>query len=181
MDSIDPTVAEYYRSQGVEITRMPDQDTNDLEKCLQCILAHPSVGECPQEWTVLVMDPFGGRLDQQMAAVNAAFTWLGIFHRFLLLGEGNLAQVIPAGQSKLHLTRGFDGPYCGLFPVGSCTATVTTSGLKWNLQSQELRMGSLVSSSNEIVYGTAHTRDGGAAEVTIYTSHPVLWTCQIPT
>jgi thiamine pyrophosphokinase len=53
-----------------------------------------------------VVDPFGGRLDQQLAAVNSAFTWLSVFDRVVLLGEGNMAQVLPAGETRLLLTRG---------------------------------------------------------------------------
>ena len=88
---------------------------------------------------------------------------------------------VPMLYSGCLCLAGLDGPLCGLFPVGSSTATVLTSGLKWNLCEQELCMGGLVSSSNEIVYTTSAVSDDSCeAEVVVHTSHPILWTCQIP-
>ena len=45
-------------------------------------------------------------MDQQLAAVHAAFAWQRQFGRLVLLGAGNLAQVLPAGQSRLLLKKG---------------------------------------------------------------------------
>ena len=51
----------------------------------------------------------------------------------VLVGEGNLARVLPAGQSVIMPAgQGLEGPTCGLIPLGG-PAVATTTGLKWNL------------------------------------------------
>jgi hypothetical protein len=96
------------------------------------------------------------------------------------------------------MKAGVEGPHCGLFPVGSVTSSVWTTGLRWNLQGEELCMGGLVSSSNLIEFHHNVTIAGGAmdttpdnesleileeatatAVITISASHPLLWTCEI--
>jgi len=67
----------------------------------------------------------------------------------------------PSPPSPLH---------CGLIPL-SGAATVTTTGLRWNLTQQETRFGGLVSTSNSF---------GEEEEVRVETSGLLLWTMDMP-
>lgn len=51
----------------------------------------------------------------------------------VLLGEGNLARLLPAGRSIIVPgPPGSEGPSCGLIPLGG-RAVASTTGLRWNL------------------------------------------------
>ncbi|XP_045522296.1 thiamin pyrophosphokinase 1 isoform X5 [Pieris brassicae] len=74
-------------------------------------------------------------------------------------------------QHKIEETRTFKRSWCSLVPVGECCDAVTTSGLKWNLNNQPLKFGSLVSTSN--------TFDRSEL-VKIKCSHTLLWSMRVP-
>ena len=59
----------------------------------------------------------------------------------------------------------------GLLPVGGRCDSVSTTGLRWDLDEQAMEFGGLVSSSNELLRGK-----GGAMQVDVATSDPLLWT-----
>ena len=74
-----------------------------------------------------------------------------------------------ASLSKKRLLLG-EGPTCGLIPLGQPCQSVTTSGLKWNLDgSTPLAFGGLVSTSNRIV----------APQVHVTCSHPLIFTVEV--
>ncbi|KAL7558561.1 hypothetical protein ACA910_013088 [Epithemia clementina (nom. ined.)] len=76
LDSLLPSVRHYYEHEhDVTIVRHVDQNLNDLDKSLQAINqwedSHPNR---PQKYTAcLVYGAFGGRLDQEMASLQALF------------------------------------------------------------------------------------------------------------
>jgi len=61
--------------------------------------------------------------------------------------------------------------HCGLIPMDG-KATVSTSGLKWNLNKQPLRFGELISTSNSFSLETK--------EVIVETDSMLLWTMDLP-
>ena len=63
------------------------------------------------------------------------------------------------------------GPTCGLLPLGGPVRSITTSGLQWNLQGENLQLGVRISSSNAVL--------PCSAEVVVETSDSVLWTIQM--
>ncbi len=102
---------------------------------------------------------------------------------------------------SIQLIPGVEGPGCSLLPVGSRCRVVSTTGLQWDLYAQPLALGELVSTSNR-VRARAGVReaeaeaveaeegpsvdtfggdgDGGAGlGVTVRTSDPLLWCCEI--
>jgi hypothetical protein len=90
-------------------------------------------------------------------------------------------------KHKFCLTRSAGyGPYCGLAALAG-DATVFTSGLRWNLHCDVLKMGVLTSSSNELLplepqpHGEEEESPPTTAQrtVIIETSAPIYWMCTI--
>jgi len=261
LDSLRPDVERFYRSSKCRVVRDPDQDTNDLEKCLQLVQdlcegkqptgdedaaenadgvhCFPQLQNKQHSITVVVFGAFGGRFDQQIATLHALYLYADYFDRIVLLGDGNCATLLHPGarhdgtmrrqtepkeslnaalsvlpssspspaavisetveQSPndmithtLCLIPAVEGPSCSLLPVGSRCDMVSTTGLKWNLASQPLALGELISTSNRVVgnEGKASGDDDATTSVaateldqesaiTVQTSHPLLWCCKI--
>jgi len=247
LDSVRSDVESFYRNSKCRVVRDPDQDTNDLEKCLQLVQAlcqgkqptgiedaaenadgtfsFPQLQNKESSITVVVFGAFGGRFDQQIATLHAIYLYADYFQRLVLLGDGNCATLLHPGTRPpqaqlarqgslkasptaaasatsaergtcspqhtthtLHLIPGIEGPSCSLLPVGGRCDVVSTTGLKWNLASQSLALGELISTSNRVM-GRAKTAPGASAEgrgdvegectVTVQCSQPVLWCCQV--
>jgi len=62
--------------------------------------------------------------------------------------------------------------WCSLVPVGE-PCTVTTTGLKWDLNEDVMQYGGLISTSNEL-------ETKSTTKVTIKTSKPLFWSINIP-
>jgi len=171
--------------------RLDDQDENDLDKSVSflktCIdmesgQSAPSVHES----TLLVLGAYGGRLDQQMAALSSLVRWQGVFDRVVLLGEGNCSYLLEPGYR--HLIRLIDdealveGLTCGLIPINGPVDGITTEGLVWNLRNERLELGVRISSSNSIDatpavdYPSSSSRSQCRREVTVETGGKLLWT-----
>jgi len=162
LDSLRPEVAASYGQKGVQVTADKDQDSeNDMGKCLS-IMSHWSGAK---KANVLVLGAFGGRVDHEFANLNAALRHTAEFNRLVLLGNGNVAEVLLPGVHHIGLGK-LEGPTCGLIPIfGRCPAVVT-KGLRWNLNQRALAFGECVSSSNEVVDDL----------VEVQTTNPLLWT-----
>ena len=199
LDSARIDVLEHYRQHGTCVVPNLCQNHNDFEKALRLLEQHaPAVTQSRTEssglsflgvqgagwacgdphggdptvaaWTVVVYGAFGDRLDHEMASINLLFRSRQ-FDRIILVGERNVAFLLRPGRHRIVPEHSMEGPTCGLIPVGGRCDSVTTSGLKWNLDGQVLEFGGLVSSSNEILVDEA-----GHGEVLVETSHPLLWT-----
>lgn len=115
---------------------------------------------------------FGGRFDHEMAAMSLLHAYTARFARLVLMGAGNVAFLLEPGVK--HFVRPdskFEGPTVGLIPVGGPCRSVTTEGLKWNLQEGALEFGVLISSSNCVE----------GKEVTVVTDAPLVWTAEFKT
>ena len=158
LDSLESEVRTYYEhNHGVAIVHRPNQDCNDLDKSLAYILEqqphNSSITTC---W---IYGAFGGRLDQEMAAIQAACVhgtkfpqglWLYSHDNAAILLPPNQHHVlhVPSPQSPSVVWR--EGPTCGVIPWGGICQNVSTRGLQWNLHQQPLSWGGLVSTSNAI-------------------------------
>merc|ERR1719378_297310 len=167
LDSLDPRVGEYYKSKGVSILKDDDQDTNDLDKCMESLMDY--CVDKGKSKTVVIFGGFGGRIDQEMASYHALIKWDTCFHRIVLVGVPSVAFMLCPGSHVIQTSpdERKEGNHCGLFPM-SGLATVTTKGLGWDLDCGELSFGSFVSSSNYI--------PPGSSEIFIETSNYLLWT-----
>lgn len=187
LDSLRPEVATFYEALGTEVKRRPDQDHTDFEKCLIEIEARLSstsststseatsaevedvTEETPASATVVGLGAFGGRFDHEMAAISLLHSYTSRFGRLVLFGAGNIAFLLLPGYTHLlELQERLEGPTVGLIPVRGACKSVTTEGLRWNLQGGSLEFGMLVSTSNEAM----------EKEVWVKTDAPLVWTAQ---
>ncbi len=87
-----------------------------------------------------------------------------------LLSTFSAVTLLPAGASRVRLSPPFEGPTCGVIPIGEPPSRVVTTGLRWNLGPElKLAYGACVSSSN-------HAEDDVVA---VETDRPVLFTAAL--
>lgn len=124
-----------------------DQDSTDLQKCVAYVqeVARQRPELDLDRLTVVALGAVGGRLDHTLSNLSTLHKFRDM--HLVLLGEGNLVRLVPAGRTVLRPHRGLEGPACGLVPVAG-RAVVSSSGLRWNVSSTPLEMGGLVSTSN---------------------------------
>lgn len=169
MDSAREEVLRFYASKDTTIIRDSDQNSNDFTKCLKTlseIQRHRGV-----TLDVLVAGALGGRLDHEISNLSSLYGWR-CFESITLLSDVSLATILHGpGHFTIIPELSFEGPTCGLLPLGGACSDVRTSGLRWNLCGQTLEFGGLVSSSNQIVESSV--------QVSIGSTGSLLWTTAI--
>lgn len=174
-DSIRLDVKLHYQKLGCQIECDPNQDCNDLDKALSAIVSRQNEveqeAESAQKWNVYVYGAFDGRFDQTMASIQALFKWKDKFASLVLYNENTSAQLLKGAGvvNNIRTYLEYEGPSCGLLPIGSRCDWVHTTGLKWNLHGESMEFGGLISTSNII-------QD---AVVTVRSSHPLVWTTEL--
>lgn len=175
LDSANMENVEYFRKLGARVVPTPDQDHTDFTKALMELgsLHKAGDGRVAGAEAVVAFVETGGRVDhvmgnlQSLALVPALApalcpTYLCSSHSLSwLLAPGSHRMSVPASRPQ----------HCGLIPIDG-EATVTTTGLRWNLNSQPLRFGNLISTSNSF--------DPKSSEVTVKTNKTLLWTMDLP-
>jgi len=152
LDSADPAAVARVEATGGRVERHPaDKDASDLELALVAAAAADAR-------RVLVLGGDGGRLDHLLG--NA-----------FLLASTRFAELrIDAvlGAARIHVIRdertmeGVAGELVSLFAAGGPALGVSTEGLRWRLDGDDLLPGSTRGLSNEFVEETAivHVGDG---------------------
>lgn len=145
LDSIGPDDIDEAIRLGVEVHRFPsDKDATDLELAVDRAVAQGAEH-------VVVIGPGGGRLDHQLGEL-------------LLLASPRLADLVidaRLGRAWVHRVRGGPRtirgrPGAGLSILAIAgPATVTTTGLRWQLSAEQLDPGSTRGISNEFEHDTA--------------------------
>jgi len=174
LDSIQQEVKTFYSSNGVELYEDRDQNTTDFQKTSVKLYElmnkrDSETGNTSEDrkWTVVVLGTLGNRFDQEMANVDMLFRW-NHPSRLVLASDENIIYLLTPGMNRIMMTE-YEGPICGLLPIGNPSGPVHTTGLKWNLNGESLQFGALVSTSNYILDN----------EVTVQTQSPIVWTCQV--
>lgn len=147
-DSARSDVLDFYKEKGVEIIETPDQNFTDFTKCIRIILDRIGKNEINAKY-ILVHVGVSGRFDQVIGNIQTLFhivpnTNIPIY----LISDENITFLLEKGCHKIMLNDNFSDGYCGLIPIGRPCRNVTTKGLKWNLEHNELEFGRLVSTSN---------------------------------
>lgn len=151
-DSISPSQVQDLISRGTQLIEYPrDKDQTDLELALRY-----AVQQGAKE--IIFLGLLGGRLDQSLANL------------FLLTRDewNNLHFVISDHPDSAYLMRdnqkftleGNPGDIVSLIPLAETVSDVTTHGLRWQLDRAELRFGSTLSVSNEMVENFATIQIG---------------------
>ena len=194
LDSLRLDVKQHYLEAGVPLIDLShDQDSTDLEKCLEYLQANvlpPSaqpqslneeggersgasgqvekreIDDRPQ---ILVLGAFGGRLDHTLSNLNALYQFRHL--NIVLWGEGNLVRLIRGpGDTLLCPEGGTEGPSCGLVCLGEpCVAS--SRGMKWDLNETRMNIGGLLSTCNKIL----------GEEVWVKTDRDLIWITTIST
>ena len=111
---------------------------------------------------IIIMSTLAGRVDQALGLLHELYRETKKHSqnsdsalRLWLLSEQSVSFLLPIGQSTV---RGLD-PSLGLFTRNVCflpiygPASITTTGLEWDVQEWETRMGGMVSTSNHVTEG----------------------------
>ena len=150
LDSVRPEVLAFYEKRGcLTVDLSHDQDTTDLHKAVTWLEHQDDRNEKRNlRRRILVTGALGGRFDHEMSHLSClhAFSELEI----VLVGRTSTARLIPKGLTTIVPDLNAEGPTCGLFPLLG-PATVSTTGLRWNLHGQTLTFGTLISTSNEML------------------------------
>jgi thiamine pyrophosphokinase len=136
------------------------QDTTDLEKCLKHLTGFTG--------KIIVYGAFGGRIDQTLSSIHVLFKNPQL--DIMLVDKYSIMTLINVGKTIVRPSIHEERKGCGLIPVDGKVDQVKTEGLKWNLElGQEMSMGGLISTSNEII----------ADEVHIETDKPLVWSTSL--
>ncbi|CEP14900.1 hypothetical protein [Parasitella parasitica] len=167
LDSIRPDVRAYYESKRVKITKVSDQESTDFMKCVA--LLNEKEKERGQIFDIVATPALGGRFDQTMSSINTLYKFKDqIERKFILVSDENLTMLLDKGTHQIQCQLSLEGPTCGIMPIGSA-ATLTTKGLKWDMDNLKCEYGGAISTSNVVVNDI----------VEIVTDAPVIWTIEI--
>ena len=133
---------EHWERRGVAVHHIQDQNTTDLEKCLELI-------DAP---FFLALGFLGGRLDHHLAACHALIKSRA--KPVLRIGIEDVCIHCPA-QFELNLPI---GTRLSLFPLAPVAAT--SHGLRWELAGAGLLAGEKISTSNEVAGPVRIETDG---------------------
>ncbi len=154
-------------SKSTEVVKTLDQDHTDFTKCLKFL------EKTKLDFFVSICES-SGRFDHILANINTLFKnhqkSPELSRPVYILSSDSLTWLLPPGKSTIHIPENLRKYWCSLVPIGS-RSTVTTTGLKWNLNNQVMEFGGIVSTSNRY--------DGKSDEVTIIGDTPLLWSMGI--
>lgn len=168
MDSVRPSVMYHFQQAGCAAAARADQNKTDLHKCLEFI-AESEQQQRKRYDVINVVGGLGGNFSHELANVNILYLFK--HRKIFLFSDENIAFLLQPGQHTIrarHPGNEIRRIFCGLIPMGGRCNSITTNGLRWNLNKAVLEFGGLVSTSNEIA------ADHNEVEISI--SDPMLWT-----
>jgi thiamine pyrophosphokinase len=160
LDSITTPVINQLREHGTQLILYPrDKDQTDLE------LALSLAGEKGFQ-DVLLLGMFGGRLDQSLANILLLTRneWKGL--RLTISNDPDTAYLM-RDQYEISLL-GHPGDIVSLIPLSDLVEDVSTEGLRWSLDHADLRLGTTLSVSNELINTSALIQIGAGNLLVIH-------------
>ncbi|CAF0926617.1 unnamed protein product [Didymodactylos carnosus] len=166
MDSITSTTKNYYAKYNVQLIHTPDQNATDFTKCIQIMLERSSLD------VIYIFSTFGGRFDQAMSIIHTLYLFPTI--ELYLVTDEDITFVLRPGYNHIHIKSPLRGEYCSLLPIAGPVTSVSTKGLKWNLDGNTtLDFHTLVSSSN--AYDEELLKSDVADHVEVCTEKDLVW------
>ncbi|KAG4086494.1 thiamine pyrophosphokinase [Neocallimastix lanati (nom. inval.)] len=172
LDSIKPEVLEYYLKRGTKKKFLYDQDYTDFQKSLM-FLNSLEGDESFEKNDTYVLGALNGRFDHTISNLSTLYKIPLNKHVYLISNE-SVVFLLNRGNHKIYCFPKYEGPTCGLLPVGVTEANVMTLGLKWNLDgSFPLSFNTIISSSNAF-----ENPDQEINEVIVDTDQPLYWSIE---
>ncbi|KAG0261335.1 hypothetical protein BG011_001109 [Mortierella polycephala] len=195
LDSLRDIVKDYYLAKGVPVERVSDQDSTDFMKCVDLVrdrdpqlessastsspdLADSSVprdevqktgkGNYGSKLGIVALGGIGGRFDQSMSSIHYLYI-LNRERQAVLVSNESIVVVLTSGIHEITCNLEIEGPSCGVIPVGSSEATLTLTGLKWDVENWKTSFGGQISTSNVLI----------GSKVVVQTDAPVVWTTEL--
>lgn len=153
-----------------QVVETPDQNATDFTKSI--VVMQPFIGELGLTG-ILALSETSGRVDHIIANINTlcinslkpACEQVPVY----ILSSNNISWLLTAGSHNISIPEYLKVHWCSLVPLQR--TTVTTTGLKWNLNNDVMELGGMVSTSN--------TYDSTTDTVTVTTDKPLLWSMGI--
>jgi thiamine pyrophosphokinase len=147
LDSIKPEILEYYLKRGSQMRLSYDQNYTDFQKSL-IFLNSLEGDESFEKNDTYVLGALNGRFDHTISNISTLFK-VPLYKHIYLIANESIIFLLKRGNHKIFCFPKYEGPNCGLLPIGVTEANVMTLGLKWNLDgSFPLSFNTLISSSN---------------------------------
>nr|XP_046465773.1 thiamin pyrophosphokinase 1 isoform X1 [Neodiprion pinetum] len=173
MDSISPATLHKLQRLGVHVINTPDQDATDYTKALLQLGVYTTANKINLDG-IYVFTETSGRLDHIIANINTLFQSKKLVGdtQVIQVSSDSLTWLLQPGTHKISIPEPLlqRNSWCALMPIGSRVTSISTAGLKWNLDCATLEFGNIVSTSNTY---------SGFPEVTVTTDTAVLWSMDI--
>ncbi|XP_068248365.1 thiamine pyrophosphokinase 1 [Palaemon carinicauda] len=172
-DSVHPDLLKHYKELGVSIISTPNQEETDFTKAVRELGKYITNSNIQLKHIVVLAAVCNERFDHVIANLSTLYKVEHVVPVPVIIVSGaSLFWLLSEGDHTLKVSQEIIlnplRSWCGLVPFGY-PATVTTKGLKWNLDNQILGFGHLVSTSN--TYDPTHE-----GQVDVTTCQPLLWT-----
>eukprot|EP00485_Elphidium_margaritaceum_P011762 CAMPEP_0202693026 /NCGR_PEP_ID=MMETSP1385-20130828/7252_1 /ASSEMBLY_ACC=CAM_ASM_000861 /TAXON_ID=933848 /ORGANISM="Elphidium margaritaceum" /LENGTH=244 /DNA_ID=CAMNT_0049348653 /DNA_START=64 /DNA_END=795 /DNA_ORIENTATION=+ len=146
LDSVEQNILDYFVNAGSKKVQIINQDDNDFHKSLKYLLDLESDAKY-----ILCWGAFGERFDHEMQGFNVLCKFVlehqnNLQKKIMMMTGTNFAVVLTPGRHLIKFAK-LHGPVCSVIPLYH-KATVSTKGLKYDMNNHELEFGGLVSSSN---------------------------------
>lgn len=169
MDSCCPMTLEKLKTIGSTVTVTPNQNLTDYSKALLQLREYAKLKNIDLN-QVYVFVETSGRFDHIIGNINTLYksdSYIGDA-KIIQIASNSLTWILKSGFHSIKVPEVLMGKncWCGLLPFGSTVNSITTTGLRWNLDNGSMEFGGLVSTSN--IYGDS-------PEITIYTDTTIIW------
>lgn len=174
MDSISPRTLEYLGKIKTKIVRTPDQNETDFTKALRVLKNHIDDNKIELDYLIILVATCG-RLDHLIGNINTMYKAKEIIPnlRIIKVAGDSFTWLLHEGEHKINIPKSIltAGKWCSLIPIGQ-SCTVTTTGLKWNLNETKLDVSQIISTSNTF---------NGENPVYVKTNHTIVWALCVKT